>query len=81
MGKSYSKTEDKDETISQNASEGSNTEVSSQEILIESAALAEEEKDVEDSDLGQPSISQTPKPLTSRRHPATDIAERLMTEN
>ncbi|CAB3235641.1 unnamed protein product [Arctia plantaginis] len=53
-------------------------EVSSQEIPIESAALAEEEKGVEDSDLGQPSTSQTPKPLTSRRRPATDIAERQM---
>ncbi|CAB3252739.1 unnamed protein product [Arctia plantaginis] len=53
-------------------------EVSSQKIPIESADLAEEEKDVEDSDLRQPSTSQTPKPLTSLRRPATDIAERQM---
>ncbi|XP_022820981.1 uncharacterized protein LOC111352623 [Spodoptera litura] len=54
-------------------------EVPPQEIPIESTTLAEEEQDIEDSDLEQPSTSQTPKLLIPRRRPATNVADRQMT--
>lgn len=47
-------------------------------MLNESATLAEEGEDVGGSDTGHSSTLQTPKPSTSRRRPAKDIAELQM---